>query len=428
MLNPGMYERLLALEKPIMVGIVGAGEFTAGIVSQSARIKNLEVMWIADLKPEAGERVLLQAGYPREDIAFADSVEKAVRLSQAGKRVVLEDGLLLPRMPAAVLCDATGDPEFGARFAVNAIEQGKHVVVVNIESDCGIGAILRRKADASNVVYTQADGDQPSLIKGMFDWAACLGLRVETLGKWTCFMPRAEEGSVYNRVNEGFLDGSKNQVEMCCVANMTGFVPDVRGMHMPTVTLKEIPDVLCAKDCGGIFENSGVVDVVQCLHDGDNPERHLHGGVFMIIEANHEMLGKVTGSKGFITSKDGRRVLLYRPFHLVGIETPISILRAALYGEATASPLPIPAADVIAVAKQDLTAGDILDGIGGRTVRGAIERRETAKKEDLLPLILAENVRLRVPVGKGQPLTYSAVEKQEDRFLWQLRMSQDAFI
>jgi predicted homoserine dehydrogenase-like protein len=428
MTNHGMYERLLALEKPITVGIAGAGEFASQIVSQSARMQNMEVLWIADLKPEAGKQAFLQAGYPEEDIAFADSVPKAVRLTQAGKRVVLDDGLLLPLMPADVLCDVTGDPKFGAQYACNAIENGKHMVVVNIESDCGVGAALRRKADANKVVYTEADGDQPSLIKGMFDWARCLGLEVETLGKWTCLNSREGDSGPYNRVKEGFLDGSKNQVEMCCVANMTGFTPDVRGMHMPAVGLTDIPDVLCAKDHGGIFGGSQVVDVVNFFDaGGKNIDRHLHGGVFIIIRADHDILRNVIGAKEFIVSRDGRRALLYRPFHFVGIEAPMSVLRAVLYGEATASPLPVPAADVIAIAKRDLSVGDMLDGIGGQTVRGEIERRDTAEKDGLLPLILAQDIRLKAPVKRGEPLTYSMAEKPDNSFLWQLRQNQDAF-
>lgn len=426
MVNPGMYERLTAREKPITVGITGAGEFATQIVSRCAQIPNMEVLWIADLNPEVGRRAFLKAGYADDDIAVAAGIADAVRLTQAGKRVVLEDGLLLPHLPADVLCDVTGDPDFGARYACAAIERGKHVVVVNIESDCGVGAILRRKAEQNRVVYTEADGDQPSLIKGMFDWARCLGLAAETLGKWTCVANPDENAEAYNRVNEGFLDGSKNQVEMCCVANMTGFVPDVRGMHMPEVRLEEIPDVFCAKESGGLFEHRGVVDVVRCPAHGENQERHLHGGVFMVIRAEDKVLRKVIATKNFIVSGDGQRALLYRPFHFVGAEAPMSILRAALYGEATASPNRVPTADVITVAKRDLHAGETLDGIGGHTVRGVIERRDVAKNQNLLPLILAEKVRLKVPVKQGHPLTYDMVENPGDSFLWNLRREQDA--
>jgi len=387
----------------------------------------MEVMWIADIKPEAGKNVYMQAGYPEENIIFADSVSEATRLAQDGKRVVLQDGLLLPLLPADVLCDVTGDPLFGAQYAYNAIMQRKHVVAVNIESDSGVGAVLRRKADENKVVYTEADGDQPSLIKGMFDWASCLGLEIETLGKWICQKP-CQETRPYNRVSEGFLDGSKNQVEMCCVANMTGFLPDVRGMHMPTVALTDIPDVLCGKDCGGIFSGNRIIEVVNCYNAVEKKEdRYLHGGVFIIIRANHDVLQKVINSKGFIVSKDGQRAILFRPFHFVGIETPISILRAALFGEPTASPLQVPVADVIALAKRDLYPGDMLDGIGGQTVRGVVERRDTAKKEGLMPLILTDNVRVSAPVKRGQTLTYDSIEKPKNSFIWKLRQTQDEF-
>ncbi len=69
-----------------------------------------------------------------------------------------------------------------------------------------------------------------------------------------------------------------------------------------------------------------------------------------------------------------------------------------LQGEPTAAPLPTPVADVIAIAKRDLAAGETLDGIGGATVRGVVETRETARREGTLPLGLAERVKVREAV------------------------------
>ncbi len=83
-------------------------------------------------------------------------------------------------------------------------------------------------------------------------------------------------------------------------------------------------------------------------------------------------------------------------------------------------------ADVVAVAKRDLKRGDVLDGGGGFTVNGVIEKAETAHEEDLLPLGLASGLELQRDVPLGAGITYGAVELNEDSFVLQMRREQDA--
>ena len=111
---------------------------------------------------------------------------------------------------------------------------------------------------------------------------------------------------------------------------------------------------------------------------------------------------------------------------LVAVEVPISIAKAALYGQPTGTPLPTPVADAITVAKRDLKAGEILDGSGGYTVNGLIERANIARAENLLPLGLPDGIKLKCDVSKGEAIPYDMVELDEDSFVLKLRRLQDA--
>lgn len=429
MKNISLWEKLYALQKPIRVGIAGGGEFASEIVAQCAQMHNMEVCVIADLLVEKAKSAFVAAGYALEDIIYTDNFKQAIQSIEAGKRVVTQDALMISKLPVDAICDVTGDPAFGAEYACSGIDNGKHVVVVNIESDAGIGSILRRRADSAGVVYTEADGDQPSLIKALYDFCLCLGIQVEVAGKWTHQRPWSPDMPSRGRVDAGFLDGSKNQVEMCCVANMTGLIPDVRGLHLPSLALHDILPALCPQEEGGMLSHSGVVETVNCLtSDGlTEIESNLGGGVFVIANGGHNVFRQVARTKGFIHSADGNRVLLYRPYHFVGIETPMTILRAVLYGEPTASPMRTPCADVISIAKRDLMPGTRLDGIGGANVRGEIVTREQAFSANALPLVLAQDVTVNRHIHCGEIISYNDLTAHIDNLLWRLRAQQDLY-
>lgn len=421
-------KRLENLSAPIKVGVAGAGEFSVEMITQISYIKNMEVSAIGDINPDAAIKAFKAAGYGDDDIVTAKSVMQAKSYVDMGKRVILEDALSLCELPVDVVCDITGDPCFGAEFGYKAIENGKHTVVVNIESDVVVGSILKRLADKAGVVYTEGDGDQPSLIKGLYDWADVLGLEVTVAGKWTTIHTEEFYNKGGKRTDIGYNDGSKNQVEMCCVANMTGFVPDIQGMHKPSLKLTEIIKSFALKQDDGILDQNGVIDVVNCLSpDGSSVvEPLLGGGVFVIISSENPQVHHAIKNKGFLGSPDGKRALIYRPYHFVGIETPMSILKAVLYNEPTGAMLHEPVADVITIAKKELQPGEVLDGIGGFTVRGVIERADIAKQKRLLPLGLAEKVRVKGFIPKGTEITYDMLEKDGDTFIWKLRKLQDS--
>ena len=71
------------------------------------------------------------------------------------------------------------------------------------------------------------------------------------------------------------------------------------------------------------------------------------------------------------TDPSGRYACLYKRWHLIGLEVGISVASVGLRGEPTGCATGF-RADVVATAKRDLKAGEMLDGEGGYTVYGKL--------------------------------------------------------
>jgi predicted homoserine dehydrogenase-like protein len=198
-------------------------------------------------------------------------------------------------------------------------------------------------------------------------------------------------------------------------------------MHKPAITLAEVVQTLIPREHGGILGRSGVIDFVNCVSpvDGSVREPMLVHGVYVIVTSENPAALEAMRGKGVPMSRDGRYALLLRPFHLVGIETPLTIAEVAITGKSPAAPLRTPVADVVAIAKRDLRAGERLDGMGGEMVRGEIERAEVARQGRMVPYGLATGVQLARDVPAGAVVTYDALVAPGDTFGWTLRRLQD---
>ena len=122
----------------------------------------------------------------------------------------------------------------------------------------------------------------------------------------------------------------------------------------------------------------------------------------------------------------GPNYLLYRPYHLTSLETPITIFNACINKEATIAPTEGIVAETITVAKKDLKAGDRLDGIGGYTIYGRIEEYKVAKEQNLVPIgLIDKDTKVIRDINRGQPITYDVVEINEESKIYKLRTLQD---
>lgn len=449
-----MFSALLAQRaaenRPIRVGIIGAGKFGGGLVAQLSRMQGMEASAIADIDLEHARGAYLASGTPDEAIRAVTGCGPMNDAIRSGMRVVTADGLVVAACDAIdVVVEATGIPEVGARMAWEAIAQRKHVIMVNVEADVTIGPLLRRTADAAGVVYSLVDGDQPGCIMNMIEWARTLGFEIVAAGRGTIFYDYDRSGTpdtvperfgfdeetlrrrtINLKMFNSFRDGTKAQVEMAALANMTGLPPDIRGMHEPAVNLNDIPRVFSLREEGGLLGRHGVVELANSVaQDGRSllPDP-LRMGVFVVIRTDHPFIQEDLINYDLHVGGNGHNFLLYRPYHLVAVEAPMSIASAVLDRRATGAPLPTPVAEVITVAKRNLKKGEQLDGGGGYTVYGLIERAEQARAENLLPLGLATGARLKQDVAMASPIAYDMVELNEKSFILELRRRQDATV
>ena len=88
-----------------------------------------------------------------------------------------------------VVIDATGSPAAGICHATAAINHGKHLVMVNVETDALVGPLLAERARSAGLVYSLAYGDQPALCAELVDWARSIGMEVVCAGKGTKYLP-----------------------------------------------------------------------------------------------------------------------------------------------------------------------------------------------------------------------------------------------
>ena len=148
-------------DRPIRVGLIGAGKFGTMFLSQVRRTPGMHLLAVADLDVRRAKAALLETGWPEEQIAATSS---AKALAQGTTWITYNSEALINAGGLDVVIEATGVPEAGIRHALASFHRGRHVVMVNVEADVLVGPLLKKKADAANVVYTLAYWDQPSLI------------------------------------------------------------------------------------------------------------------------------------------------------------------------------------------------------------------------------------------------------------------------
>jgi len=77
------------------------------------------------------------------------------------------------------------------------------------------------------------------------------------------------------------------------------------------------------------------------------------------------------------------------------------------------------------MTKKDLNPGDVIDGIGGYSVRGYADIAKDAKRDNLVPVGLVQGATVTKAIKAGELLTYDHVELKEDSLIVQLRRKQD---
>jgi len=409
---------------PISVALIGLGQMGRGFLAQTLYTPFAKVKLICDINLNGAIKFLNSIGFDKDDFAIVSNSIDAEKAISQGRIALTDDNSIVPKVtPIEVILEATGIPNVAASNAFLSIQNQKHIVLLTVEADVVIGRVLRKMAESAGIVYTVADGDEPGVIKKMYDMIVSLGFDVVAAGKGknnpvkvdaTPDDLKEEAGSkkMNPRLLCSFVDGTKTAVEMTALSNATGLLPDIRGMHGPQCSLEELPKVLSTKEQGGILSNVGVVE--YC--------RGVAPGVFVVFTTKDQI---IKDELEYLHMGSGPNYVAYRPFHLTSLETLTSIYKAVLYNEPTIVPMYKPYSDTIAVAKRDLSKGEKIDGIGGFTVRGIIEKHEVVKQNNFVPISLLEGATVVKDISRGSIITFDQVKLQDNVLLSLFKLQEE---
>jgi predicted homoserine dehydrogenase-like protein len=411
--------------RPILVGLVGAGIMGRGIARQILlNALGQRLVAVANHRLDGARQAYLEAGQPEPRyVQRLDHLEDAIRAQQPA---VTDDACLLAQAEGIdVLIEVTGTIEPAARVVLSAIEHRKPVILMNVQLDATLGPILQVYARRKGVILSAPDGDQPGAQLNLYRYARGVGLEPLVCGNVkglqdhyrtpTTQAEFARKWQQKPRMVTGFADGTEISFEQATVANATGMTIARRGMlgfehagHVEQLADRYDLDMLRAS--GGIVDyvvGARPNAAVYVIAAEDDPRQRFYLELYK--------LGK------------GPLYCLYTPHHLCHMEVPLSVGRVALFEDVVAAPQGRPSVDVIATAKRDLAAGEVVDGIGGYLTYGQCERSDVVRAQRLLPMGLADGAVLRRSVPRDAVLSYDDVTLAGDRLADRLRAEQDAY-
>ena len=417
--------------KIIRTGLVGAGQMGRGMVSQMVGMKGIMPAIVADIKIENVINAFHYAGIDDAQIVKTNSLAEANKFMEMGKYVATENADLISTANLVECAiDVTGVPEIGVRIATDALNNKKHVVMMDVETDVVIGSWLKKLGDKNGVIYTGSAGDEPGAVMELYCFAKAMGMQVKVMGKgknnkldYACNPDTVFEEATRRKMSPrmlcAFKDGTKTMVEMTAMSNATGLIPDVIGGHgvktsPGTEGVKELNTLFRLKEDGGILNKHGVVEYVNGIAPG----------VFVTVATDNE---EIAYQMQYHSMGPGPLWTLYRPYHLCNLETPLTVAKIVIDNEPTIIPLGAPVSECITVAKVDLKAGQTIDGIGGYTTYGSIATaEETYKKGYVIYGLVNKKAKMLRDVKKGQLLTLEDVELDTTTQLYKTRKEQDA--
>jgi predicted homoserine dehydrogenase-like protein len=424
-----IYEELARLEankSPIRVGVSGAGWIGSGFVRQVSLMKGMTVNLVADPDVELARHSFMACGVQADQITEVETPSGAMDALNAGKKVITGSYSLAAQLEAVdIVTDVTPSPASGAETAYSCIQNGKDVVMVNIEADVTVGRILKKLSKDAGILYSVSSGDEPGCLMELWDFVNSLGYVPIVIGKGKSnpLNPQATPDIVAETARKqdkdpytvaSYVDGTKTMFEMTCAANATGCLPQQRGMIGPEADLSNVSKVFALQSDGGLIESPHTVDFVQ----GSS----MTGGVFITVRIED---ARVRADLEYLKVGKGNYYTFFRPYHLWFLEAPISVARAHLYRQTTLVPQDDAVAEVLTIAKRNLQSGEKLDTFGGYTFHGVMENAKIASELDALPVGLAPGAVMERDVHAGEIIRWQDVRLDETQTVVKLRKMQD---
>lgn len=422
--------RRAADDRPIKVGLIGAGFQGKGIALQIIRsTPGMQLCAIACRRIDSALAAFAQAGQEAAICGPRLSLESAIA---AGRPVVTEDAVALAEADGLdAVIEVTGSVEYAARAVLAAIHAGKHVIHMNAELDGTVGPILKIKADQAGIIYSFSDGDQPGVQMNLYRFVSGLGVKPVLCGNIKGLHdpyrnPTTQEAFARKwgqkpAMVASFADGTKISFEQAIVANATGMRVARRGMlgpdfsgGDPNAPLTPIEMTVSRFEPYLDPDGPGLVDYVVGARPGP--------GVFVLGTTDHPAQRHYLN---LYKLGQGPYYCFYTPYHLCHFEVPTSVARAVLFNDATLAPAGAPAVGVIAMAKKDLSPGETIEEFGGYHVYGVADNMEEIRRERLLPIGLSLGCSVRRRVAKDSPLCVDDVSRPPGRLIDSLYDEQE---
>jgi predicted homoserine dehydrogenase-like protein len=380
----------------------------------------MRLVAISNRNISEAERAFRQAG--AEHVRRVETVGQLQEAIDQDQYATTDNATLLCETDGIdAIIEATGTIEFGAHITLTALENKKHVILMNAELDATLGPILKTYADRAGVIITNSDGDQPGVIMNLYRYVQAIGCRPVLAGNMKGLQdpyrtPETQKSYAAKYKQKpsmvtSFADGTKISMEMAVVANATDLKAGRRGMYGPQCD--HVNEAINLFPMDQLLDG-GLVDYILC----SNPP----GGVF-VLGFNQDPIQKQY--LNYYKMGNGPLYVFYTPYHVCHLEVPLSVARAVLFQDAVISPIAAPVCDVISTAKKNLQAGEIIDCLGGFCVYGQLENAEVSYKENLLPIGLSQGCVLKHTIQKDQVIKYTDVELPADRICDKLRTEQN---
>jgi len=393
-------KKLEERKSPIDIIVTGLGFMGFGFLSSIRNVPGLRVPLILTRTPDRAKQFLDAEGLPSE---IEHNPSRIHDLANRGILSLSDDLSLIQSYESEVVLEVTGTVAYGADVSMRTLNAKKHLVTMNPELQVTVGAALKKLADQKHVVFTDVVGDQPGSLSQMIAHARLMGFRVLMAGNMKRFLnryatqkemqPWATDKGLAVRQTVSFTDGTKQSIEMTLVSNYFGMNILTPGMQGPQA--ETVQEALTSFPWDNV-PKEGVVDYLL--------GKSLFPGVFLVVEHVDPHQQKYLRYLGL---GDGPRYVLFDPYHLCHLEVGGTIAKAVLFSQETIHNTTNPTMSTVTLAKKDLARGTVLEGIGGDTVYGTIDRIST--DETRLPVGLSEGAILTRPVRKDEAIHTSDV-------------------
>lgn len=428
-------------DKKSKVGIIGATRgYGYTLLAQILQVERMSLKAVCSRHPEECEEVLEEIGYDMGKVVICEDVEAIARAADDAI-IIVKDYRLVMECGITSMVECTGNTKVSSDAAVIALKKGINVYMVSKETDSVCGPILHQLAAKNNAVYTLVNGDQPRNLVDLVSWAKVLGLEIIAAGKSSeyDFVWDRETGKLMYTDGSGVCEDMPRMLdcwryagketlaarhallekyvepicadlcEMNLVSNVTGLVPGAPSLHYPIAKPSELADIFIPVEDGGILERTGVVDVFHDLRGTD--EASFAGGEYIIVKCENKKMWDLLESKGHVVGRNGKYACIYWPYHMMGLESPISILLGDLLGIGTRTDCR-QVSVLSGVARRDLTAGTEFKVEGHHhEIDGLLpELLESKEVSGLAPYYLLGGIKLLRDVKKGKPITIEDVD------------------